>query len=89
MAGETIFIDPLVAIGYDYEIGAGDPNFASALLPTGIGDNLFDLWLFDGLGMPFDTGTDLTGGVTFDFGPGGVSRFRILGIEVEAGSGPT
>ncbi len=27
------FIDPLLAIGYDYATGAGDPNFASVIFP--------------------------------------------------------
>jgi hypothetical protein len=86
--GQTVFIDPVVAIGYDYQIGAGDPNFASVLLPTGIGNNLYDLFLFDLNGDPYDTGIDLVGGVPFDFAslgfPNGVDRFRILGIETDA-----
>jgi len=84
--GQLIFIDPLVAIGYDYTIGAGDPNFASVKLPTGIGDNLFDLYLFNGTTPFFDT--QLTGGQTFTFDDGGVNSFRILGIEPSAGLDP-
>ena len=38
----TYFFDPAVAIGYDYQIGAGDPNFESVLLPE-VGDNVFDV----------------------------------------------
>lgn len=76
------FIDPLIAVGYDYQIGSGDPNFASVLLPTGIGDNKYQLWLWDGSQWVFNA--DLTGGVTHDFGTGGVDRFRILGIEISA-----
>jgi hypothetical protein len=82
VAGQLIYIDPLVAIGYDYQTGLGDPNFASVLLPLGIGDNLFDLWLWNGANW-FDTGNDLLGGVQFLFGGSGVDRFRILGIEVD------
>lgn len=83
------FIDPIVAIGYDYQIGAGDPNFASVLLPTGIGDDQYDLFLFDlGLGDYVDSGIDLTGDAQFFFGAGGVDRFRILGIETSAGLDP-
>jgi hypothetical protein len=33
-AGQTYFIDPAAATGYNYSIGAGDPNFASVLLPA-------------------------------------------------------
>ena len=38
----VIFIDPVVAVGYDYAIGAGDPNFASIILPN-VGDGIFDI----------------------------------------------
>lgn len=80
---DRIFVDPEVAIGYDFIVDSG-PNFDEVLLPTGIGDNLYDLWLFNsGLGDYVDTGTDLTGGVPFAFSPS-VDRFRILGIEVDA-----
>jgi hypothetical protein len=81
------FIDPLLAIGYDYVIGAGDPNFASVLLPTGIGDNLFDLFLWNGASFA-DSGIDLTGGSQFFFGGTGVDRFSIRGIETSAGLDP-
>jgi hypothetical protein len=81
------FIDPLVAIGYDYAIGVGDPNFASVLLPTGIGDNHFDLFLWNGT-MFADSGIDLTGGDQYFFGGMGVDRFSIRGIETSAGLDP-
>ncbi len=84
--GQTIFIDPMVAIGYDYAIGIDDPRFASVTLPTGIGDNKFDLYLYDG--MNYDFAAQLTGGVPFTFGMGGVDQFRILGIEPYAGLDP-
>jgi hypothetical protein len=80
--GTITFIDPLVAVGYDYQIAVGDPNFASVLLPTGIGDNLYQLLLWDGDSFEFET--NLTGGIGHAFGPGGVDRFRILGIETSA-----
>jgi len=83
---EQIFIDPIVAIGYDYEISSG-PNFASVLLPTGIGDDLYNLRLWDGMGYNIDGGI-LTGGVEHFFAAGGVDRFRILGIETGAGLDP-
>jgi hypothetical protein len=98
---ETIFIDPEIAIGYDYAIGPGDPFFTSVLLPD-IGDGLFDLWLFDPAGDPFDTLIDIGQGIVFDFTTqlsgfqsdlgydpsGGIDRFRILGIETSAGLDP-
>lgn len=81
------FIDPLVAVGYDYAIGSGDPAFASVLLPTGIGDDRFDLFLWDGDGF-VDSGVDLEGGEQYFFGGTGVERFSIRGIETSAGLDP-
>ena len=82
MAGQAIFIEPLVAIGYDYQTGLGDPNFMSVTLPTEIGDNLYALWLWDGEKYVFSK--DLTGGVAHLFDGLGVDRFRLLGIELAA-----
>ena len=76
--GEFTFIDPDVAVGYDYEV-MGGASFSAVLLPEDIGDNLFDLWLFDGTDF-VDSGIDLTGGVPYTFDPE-VDQFRILGIE--------
>jgi hypothetical protein len=76
---EQIFIDPDVAVGYDYFSDSGD-NFASVLLPTGFDDNSFDLWLMGNNGWEFsDT---ILGGVDYDFANGGVSEFRIMGIDI-------
>ena len=83
---EILFIDPLFAVGYDYAIGVGDPNFASVLLPM-VGDNLFELWLWDGLDYVLED--ILTAGVEYFFEPAGVDRFRILGIETSAMLDPT
>ncbi|MCC7045564.1 MAG: PEP-CTERM sorting domain-containing protein [Alphaproteobacteria bacterium] len=85
--GQMVFIDPLVAIGYDYAIGIGDPNFGSVLLPLGIGDGLYDIFGFNGDDLML-LADDIAGGTEFDFGPGGVSRFRVLGIEPSAGLDP-
>jgi hypothetical protein len=85
VGNQTVFIDPLVATGYDYLVGAADPLFASVTLPTGIGDDWFELWLWDGLQWAFSD--MLAGGVAHDFGLG-VDRFRILGIEISAGLNP-
>lgn len=84
-----VFIDPLVAIGYDYVVNSG-PNVRTVLLPTGIGDGVYDLWLYDALlGTYVDSGIDILGGQLYDFGAAGVSRFSIRGIEVAAGVDPT
>lgn len=83
--GETIALDPVVAIGYDYEIGAGNPLFASVSLPQ-IGDGLFDLFLFDGAQYVFRQ--VLQAGQQYFFDGAGVDRFRIMGIESSAGLDP-
>jgi hypothetical protein len=77
-AGETVLIDPFVAIGYDYAIGKNDPKFATVTLPF-LGDNQYELWLFNGTDFVFTN--YLTAGTTYYFGEKGVALFRILGIE--------
>jgi hypothetical protein len=74
------FIDPFVAVGYDYAIGAGDPNFASVLLPD-VGDGQYTLEFTDAGGAQSVT---LADGTQYFFGAGGVSAFRVTGIETEA-----
>jgi hypothetical protein len=83
---QTIFIDPPVAVGYDYAIGPGDPNFASVLLPD-VGDGVYELHRWNGTAWVFDR--LLTAGVPHSFPAGGVDRFRIKGIEASAGLDPT
>ncbi len=85
---EVIFIDPEVAIGYDYYVDNGE-NFASVILPTGFDDNLFDLWLLDANGDWILQSDLLTGGVEYFFGPDGVSAFRIMGIDITGMLDPT
>jgi hypothetical protein len=77
---ELTFIDPAVAIGYSYATGAGDPNFASVVLPH-VGDDLFDL-VFGG------THHSLVAGNQFFFPVAGVSAFDVFGIEPSAGLDP-
>lgn len=83
----TYYIDPVVAVGYDYRIGAGDPNFRSVVLPSDIGDGLYDLWLWNGNDWWLVV-SDWLGGMTYDFGLLGVDRFRVTGIETGAGLDP-
>lgn len=85
--GVVYYIDPEVAIGYDYAIGAGDPLFLSVVLPD-VGDGLFDIYGFDAGNNPFLLASDWAAGATFDFGPNGIDRFRVLGIETSAGLDP-
>lgn len=88
LGNSPIFIDPVVAVGYDYIVSSG-PNFQSVLLPANIGDGIYDLWTWNiALGVFEDSGIDLVGGVAYDFGVGGVSRFSVRGIEASSGLDP-
>lgn len=78
VGADPIYIDPELAIGYDYAIGADNPNFRSVLLPSNIGDGIYELVVN---GQSFT----VQGGVAFDFGATGVSNFRVQGIETSAG----
>lgn len=71
------FIDPTIAVGYKYAIGAGDPNFASVLLPD-VGGGVFDL-SFDATSVMLDAGVQY-------FFPimGGVDAFTVTGIDPAA-----
>ena len=82
------FIDPPVATGYEYAIGAGDPNFKTVRLPKA-GDNLYDVYIWNG--SSYDFHATIGSDINFDFivpGGVGVSRFRVLGIEPSAGLDP-
>ncbi len=87
-AGQTYFIDPEVAVGYDYAVGAGDPQFRSVVLPTDIGDGLYDILGLDAMGQWQLLADDINGGQVFDFGSEGRSIFRVLGIETTAALDP-
>lgn len=79
-ANSITFIDPVVAVGYDYATGAGDPNFASVLLPD-VGDGQFTLAYTDAGGAHQ---VSLAHGAQYFFAAGGVSAFRVSGIETSA-----
>lgn len=84
---QTVYIDPEIAVGYEYVVNSG-PNFASVLLPTGIGDDMFDLFLWNGTDYE-DSGIDIAGGIEYFFASGGIDRFKIMGIETDAALDPT
>ncbi len=73
---QRIFIDPIVAVGYDYVVSSG-PNILTAVFPAipGDSDGYQVRTLADAL-----LGTVMPGDV-FDFGPLGVSGFRLSGID--------
>ncbi|QTH63292.1 PEP-CTERM sorting domain-containing protein [Psychrosphaera ytuae] len=83
--GEIVFIDPDVAVGYDYVVNSG-PNFASVILPSGF-DARYELWLMGANGWEF--ADNLVAEVEYFFGQGGVSMFRILGIDTSNMIDPT
>ena len=87
-AGTTIFVDPPVAIGYDYATGTGNPNFRTVVLPSGIGDNMYDIYGLNALGQHILLANDWLGGQVFDFGVAGVDWFEVLGIEASADIDP-
>lgn len=83
--GQQVFVDPVVAVGYDYLLTDDDsPSFASVLLPN-IGDGVFDLSLWNG--TEYVVEASLTQGVEYTFDEG-VRGFRITGIEVDAALDP-
>lgn len=87
-AGQTYYIDPEVAVGYDYVTGAGDPNFMSVDLPDNIGDGLYDIFGWDPDGQWLLLAHDWNGANVYNFGGVGVDRFRVGGIETSAGLDP-
>ena len=84
VAGQTIFVDPTVAVGYSFAIGAGDPNFASVIFPA-VQTAPFDLSFFYN-GTEF---SDMVSPQTlFDFPTGGVGAFTLTGIDPADGLDP-
>jgi hypothetical protein len=83
---QQIFIDPVVAVGYDYVVNSG-PNFASVLVPAALANGDADFLL--------DLGASgihaLTAGVVFNllsFDSLGFSEFSILEISTDEALNP-
>jgi hypothetical protein len=76
--GGFYLLDPTVAIGYDFQIGQGDPLFASVEFPD-LGNFDYDLYLWNGTQWLFEALVDPLS--EFVFPGGGVDRFRVLGID--------
>jgi PEP-CTERM motif len=75
-AGVLTYLGPTIATGDEYQTAAGNPNFASVVLPLGIdASNTYTLSSCSGANL----GT-VAGGQTFTFGSGGVSCFKVSGI---------
>lgn len=82
-ANQMVFIDPLVAAGYDYRVLSG-PNILSALFPVFAGQGAYQLFSLDGL---TSLGTAF-GGSIFNFASGGVNGFQLRGINTSLGLDP-
>lgn len=84
--GRPVFVDPEIAIGYSYTMEAGGPNFASVYVPAPLanGDDSFRV---EFAAQSFE----LRAGEYFAFTnvvAGGVSSFRITGIDTREGLDP-
>ncbi len=92
-----IWIDPEVAIGYEYKVTGS--TFATLTLPAGYGDDLYEVSWWDataGAYVVLNSGHDggqFSASELIDFtslvSPNGVEGFRVLGIEVAAALDPT
>jgi hypothetical protein len=78
-------LDPAAALGYIFSI-VGNPNFATVKLPDLGMLHPYDLYVWDGTSFVFKQ--QLAANTLFDFGPGGVSMFEILGIDPSLGLDP-
>lgn len=81
--GQRIFIDPVVAVGYEYRVQSG-PNILTALFPSVAGD-VDGYFVYSLLGSLLGT---VNPGDVFNFEAGGVDGFRLEGIDVGAGLDP-
>jgi PEP-CTERM motif len=90
-SSSVTYIDPVVATGFDYKIGATDPNFRSVNPVTVVGNGIYSLLAWNG-SMFVPEGTILAG-QTFNFTQhgfaSGVSEFEITGLDPNAGVSPT
>ncbi|MGE0257280.1 MAG: PEP-CTERM sorting domain-containing protein [Alphaproteobacteria bacterium] len=84
VGGTTYFLDPKIAVGYKFQTGAGNPNFAAVVLPA-IQSDPFDI-SFIWNGMSFDE--LLFPESLFTFPMGGVSAFTVTGIAPSLGLDP-
>ncbi|MDN3920519.1 PEP-CTERM sorting domain-containing protein [Roseateles violae] len=90
-ANSVTFIDPIVATGFSYKTGAGDPNFRSVQIASEVGDGLYEVYGWDGASWIL-LQSGLAAGQAFDFTAhgyaGGVDRFEVRGIETSAELNP-
>lgn len=78
-----VFIDPEIAIGYDYLVNSG-PNITGAWFAD-VGNSAdYSLFGWDGFDYTLFLGT-IGAEQWFDFGAGGVDRFAVRGIDAALG----
>jgi hypothetical protein len=75
--GQTYFIDPAIATGYSYTTGAGNPNFASVLLPAIQTTPYLVTFLVNGK----QETVSVSPNTVYTFASGGVSAFSVTGIS--------
>lgn len=85
-ATNPVWFDPEVAVGYEYKVNGNGPLISSVILPQGVGDGRYDIYVWDGGAWTLLQGNVL-GGQTFTFDTA-VDRFKVLGIEETAGLNP-
>jgi hypothetical protein len=84
--GQSYNLDPAAALGYIFSIGGEGPNFATVTLPDlGLG-HPYGLYVWNGTDFVF--AAELAANTLFDFGPDGVSKFKVLGIDASLGLDP-
>ncbi len=84
--GQSVNLDPAAALGYIFSIGVGNPNFATVELPNLGLSHPYDLYVWNGTAFVF--AQQLGANTLYNFGPGGVSRFEVLGIDASLGLDP-
>jgi hypothetical protein len=84
--GQSYNLDPAAALGYIFSTGDSGPNFASVTLPElGLG-HPYGLYVWNG--TSYVHAANLLANTLFDFGPNGVSKFKVLGIDESLGLDP-
>jgi hypothetical protein len=82
-SSSVTYIDPVLATGYVYNIGATDPNFRSVNAVTPVGNGIYSLLAWNG--MSFVPEGTIQAGIPFDFTThgfvNGVTEFEITGLN--------
>ena len=75
--GVPVLLDPAIAIGYVFDTGAGNPNFASVEFPD-LGTFSYQLYLWSNDNWVLDAMVPAL--TEHQFQTGGVNKFEVLGI---------